>query len=147
MAKSRETFNKKNNEFRKQKQRQDKREKQQERKLNAQKGKSLQEMMAYVDENGNISDMPPKPGNKRTINVEDIEIGIPPGNQRNTERKGSIQFFNQEKGFGFIIEKTSGERIFFHNSGLQDSIVLGDKVAFEIQFGEKGKIAVGVKKI
>jgi hypothetical protein len=58
MAKSRETFNKKSKEQKKQKQRQEKWDKMEERRRNAQKGKSLQEMMAYVDENGNISDVP-----------------------------------------------------------------------------------------
>ncbi len=62
MAKSRATFNKKNNELKKQKKRQDKEDKKAERKLNTVKGKDLDAMMAYIDENGNISNIPPGPG-------------------------------------------------------------------------------------
>ena len=49
----------------------------QERKENAQKGKSLDSMMAYVDENGNLSSTPPDRRKKVEIRVEDIEIGVP----------------------------------------------------------------------
>lgn len=59
MAKSKETFEKRAKEKKRQKQREDKREKMEQRKANASKGKSLTEMLAYVDENGNISDTPP----------------------------------------------------------------------------------------
>jgi hypothetical protein len=65
MAKSKETFNKKEKEKKRLKQRQEKREKKEERKANAKKGKSLEEMMAYIDEDGNISDTPPDPRQKR----------------------------------------------------------------------------------
>jgi len=58
MAKSQETFGKKEKEKKRKKQQQEKREKMEERKANAKKGKSLDEMMAYVDENGNISATP-----------------------------------------------------------------------------------------
>ena len=59
MAKSQETFSKKEKGKKKIKQRQEKLEKMQDRKANATKGKSLEEMMAYIDENGNISSTPP----------------------------------------------------------------------------------------
>jgi len=66
MSKSQETFSKKEKEKKKLKQRQDKEEKMGDRKANARKGKSLEEMMAYIDENGNISAAPPDPKVKRT---------------------------------------------------------------------------------
>ena len=59
MAKSQETFSKKEKGKQKIKQRQEKLEKMNERKANAKKGKSLEEMMAYVDENGNLTSTPP----------------------------------------------------------------------------------------
>ena len=61
MAKSKETFNKKEKEKKRLKKKQEKMEKMQERKANAEKGKSLDEMMAYIDENGNLSSTPPDP--------------------------------------------------------------------------------------
>ncbi|MEP6617607.1 MAG: hypothetical protein ABJA57_13550 [Ginsengibacter sp.] len=59
MAKSQETFSKKEKGKKKLKKRQEKQEKMEDRKNNAKKGKSLEEMMAYIDENGNISSTPP----------------------------------------------------------------------------------------
>jgi len=77
MGKSQETFSKKEKEKKKLKKRQDKEEKMDERKANVSKGKSLDDMMAYIDENGNLSATPPDPKKKTVINVEDIQIGVP----------------------------------------------------------------------
>ena len=60
MAKSSETFSKKEKEKKRLKKQRDKVEKMKERKINAKKGKTLEDMMAYVDENGNISSTPPE---------------------------------------------------------------------------------------
>jgi hypothetical protein len=67
MAKSGETFGKKEKEKKRAKVKQEKMEKMEERKANVKKGKSLDEMMAYIDENGNISSTPPDP--KKNENV------------------------------------------------------------------------------
>ena len=72
-----ESWNKKERQKMKVKQRQDKAQKMQERKENAKKGKSLDAMMAYVDENGNLSSTPPDRRKKVEIRAEDIEIGVP----------------------------------------------------------------------
>jgi len=64
MAKSHQTWNKKDREQQKQKARKEKEERKKERKEHAQKGKSLEQMMAYLDENGNISSSPPDPRKK-----------------------------------------------------------------------------------
>ena len=60
MSKSQETFSKKEKDKKRLKQRRDKAEKMEDRKANARKGKSLEEMMAYIDENGNLSSAPPE---------------------------------------------------------------------------------------
>lgn len=147
MAKSKETFNKKAKEQKKQKQRQAKQEKMEERKLNAKKGKPLHEMMAYVDEDGNISDTPPDPRNKKVFNVEDIQIGVPPGNERDHTRVGTVQFFNEEKGFGFIVDALTKKQLFFHNSNVSSGpLKMNDKVQFEMQAGERGWVAVAISK-
>ena len=58
---------------------------------------------------------------------------------------GTVKFFNETKGFGFIVDSTSGEEIFVHVTGLIDNIREGDSVTFEKERGKKGMNAVDVK--
>ena len=76
MARAQETFSKKENEKKRLKKKNDKEEKRELRLASAKKGQSLDEMLAYVDENGNISSTPPDPTKKRVIKTEDIRIRI-----------------------------------------------------------------------
>ena len=62
-------------------------------------------------------------------------------------KNGTVKFFNESKGFGFIIEDDSKEEYFVHISGLIDQIKEGDAVEFELQEGKKGLNAVNVKVI
>ena len=59
--------------------------------------------------------------------------------------KGTVKFFNDSKGFGFITEEGSGKEHFVHISGLIDDIREGDEVEFELTEGKKGLNAVNVK--
>ncbi len=59
--------------------------------------------------------------------------------------KGTVKFFNETKGFGFISEEGSEKEYFVHVSGLIDEIKEGDSVEFELQEGRKGLNAVNVK--
>lgn len=59
--------------------------------------------------------------------------------------KGTVKFFNETKGFGFIIEAGSGQEIFVHVTGLVDQIRQGDTVMFDTQRGKKGMNAVNVR--
>lgn len=147
MAKSKQTFNKREKEKQREKERKDKKEKMEERKANQVKGKSLDDMMAYIDENGNITSTPPDPSKRRTYNVEDIEIGVPKHEEgpEDSIREGRIDFFNEAKGFGFIIDQ-HGERIFFHVNQLTEPVRENDKVNFEVERGPRGWNATGVKK-
>ncbi len=61
--------------------------------------------------------------------------------------KGTVKFFNEEKGFGFIKETESGKEFFVHITGLVDKIRENDDVSFELAEGKKGTIAVNVKVI
>jgi CspA family cold shock protein len=58
---------------------------------------------------------------------------------------GTVKFFNETKGFGFIKEEASGKEYFVHVTGLVDKIRENDNVTFEIQEGKKGLNAVNVK--
>ena len=59
--------------------------------------------------------------------------------------KGTVKFFNETKGFGFIKDDDSNEEYFVHVSGLVDKIRENDNVTFELQDGRKGLNAVNVK--
>jgi cold shock CspA family protein len=149
MAKSQETFNKKEKQKKKLKQRQDKAEKMEERKANAKKGKSLEDMMAYLDENGNLTSTPQDPSKKKIFRQEDIEIGVPkfvPGNEADAIRTGVVTFFNDTKGFGFIKDVITQESVFIHVNQLSEPIKEHDKVTFEIEMGPRGASATNVKK-
>ena len=59
--------------------------------------------------------------------------------------KGTVKFFNDAKGFGFIVEEGSNKEHFVHVSGLIDEIREGDSVEFELEEGKKGLNAVKVR--
>jgi CspA family cold shock protein len=62
-------------------------------------------------------------------------------------QEGTVKFFNETKGFGFIKPNNGGPDIFVHVSGLIDEIRENDKVSYEVQNGKKGLNAVNVKVI
>ena len=61
--------------------------------------------------------------------------------------EGTVKFFNETKGFGFIIPTDGGEEVFVHSSGLIDKIRENDSVEYEVARGKKGLNAVNVKII
>jgi cold shock CspA family protein len=143
-----ESWNKKEREKKKQKEKKEKAEKMLERNEQAKKGKSLNYMMAYVDENGNISSQPPDPRRKVEIKAEDIEIGVPKQrilSESERTRNGKISFFNFEKGFGFIKDNLSQESIFVHLNNVSGNVKENAKVSFEVEMGQRGPFAVNVK--
>ncbi len=145
-----ETWNKKEREKKKQQSKKEKAERKQERKENTKDGNDLDSMLAYLDENGNLSSKPPDPRKKITINVEDIEIGVPkhaPTDPKDLIRTGTVTFFNDTKGYGFIKDQESQDSLFVHINSLSESIKEGNKVTFEIEMGPKGANAVNVTLI
>lgn len=62
-------------------------------------------------------------------------------------QKGTVKFFNNTKGFGFITPDDNAEDVFVHSTGLIDEIRENDKVKFEVQKGKKGLNAVNVQVI
>lgn len=61
--------------------------------------------------------------------------------------KGKVKFFNESKGFGFIIDDETSKEHFVHISGLIDQVQEDDEVEFELQEGKKGLNAVNVKVV
>lgn len=142
-----ETWNKKEREKKKRQNKKEKEERKKERKENA-KDKNFDDMLAYLDENGNLSDTPPDPMKRKEIKLEDIEIGIPKQAEIDPAdliRKGTVTFFNNDKGFGFIKDHESQESIFVHINNAQDPINENSKVIFEVEMGPKGANAINVK--
>jgi cold shock CspA family protein len=149
MAKSKETFNKREKEKKRLQQRQEKKEKMQQRKSGEKKHKSLDDMIAYIDENGNLSATPPDPKKRKVFTLEEVPTAVPvpqTDKQYNDLRKGTVQFFNESKGFGFIVDAASGERIFVHISQVSDPIEERDVVHFEVEHGDRGLSAIHVHK-
>lgn len=149
MSRSQQSFHKKEVQKRKEKKRKEKAEKRQARKESESSG-SLDDMIAYVDEHGNITDTPPDPAEKEEIKAEDISLTPPnrnDGSEEETEKTGTVAFFNSSKGFGFIKSSTNKQDIFVHINNCIDEIMDGDKVTYEIERGPKGLIAVNVKKV
>jgi CspA family cold shock protein len=58
---------------------------------------------------------------------------------------GTVKFFNETKGFGFIVEDDTQNEVFVHVSGLKDKIKKDDKVTFDVKQGKKGTNAINVK--
>lgn len=147
MARSNETFSKKEKEKKKAKKQLDKKEKAAERKANAVKGGDLNDMMAYVDQDGNITSTPPIQ-QKSNVSLDDIRIATPKqvaadGDEFNT---GVISFFNTDKGYGFIRDADTRENVFFHVNNLQYAAKENDKVKFQTEKGPKGLSAVKIDK-
>jgi len=147
MARSQETFNKKEVRNKKEKKKKEKEKKRLARK-EGEKKSGLDDMIAYVDEHGNISSTPPDPTKKKDIKLEDIEVGIPASDSAEDSdpiREGIVTFFNDSKGFGFIKDKETKESVFVHVNNVLEDIKEGNAVTFEVEMGHKGPIAVQVK--
>lgn len=147
MGKSQETYSKKEKEKKKLKKRKEKEEKREERKANSSKGQSLEDMMVYVDENGNLTSTPPDPSKKKATKKEDIEIGVPKQEKEPEDavHTGIVTFFNDSKGYGFIRDLANQQSVFVHVNSLREPIQENSKVTFEIEMTPKGASAVNVQ--
>ena len=144
MARAQETFGKKEREKKRLKKREDKKKRKEARKAD-----EKNDTFVYVDEYGQLTDTPPDPSQKLKVAAEDIVVGIPKKEDYEVEdpiRNGKVNFYDDKKGFGFIIDMENNEKYFVHVSGLLDEIAENDKVTFELEKGQKGLNAVRVKK-
>jgi cold shock CspA family protein len=148
MARAKETVGKKEKEKKKAQKKREKEERKEERKANNNKGKSLEDMMMYLDEDGNLSPTPPDPAKKKDISLEDIQLGAAKHDpEEDGPRKGIVTFYNEAKGYGFINDLRSQKSIFFHANNTLEPIKEKNKVSFEIESGPKGLTAVRVSVI
>ena len=145
MAKS-NSFNKREVEKNKQQKRKEKQQRKEERKNNP--IDSFDDMIAYVDENGVITDTPPDLANKQKVKMEDIAISTPKKEEEEEDPilDGRIEFFNKDKGYGFVKHTGSTDKYFFHVSSAADPDIIkeGNLVTFELERGQKGMNAVRI---
>lgn len=151
MSKSQQSFNKKEREKKRRKKQQDKKERREQRKIEKAEsgGKSFEDMISYVDENGHLTSTEPDPKKKKKFKAEDIILGVPPKEEMEDQgaRKGKVKFFNDEKGYGFIQDKITKENLFVHINNAEGPLSENDRVTYEMEMGNKGPIAVNVKII
>jgi cold shock CspA family protein len=143
-----ETWNKRERERNKQQKRKEKLEKRQEKKQATKGQNSLESMLAYVDENGNLSSQPMDPRKKVAVNVEDIDISIPKQRDLLPEdavQVGIVTLFKTDKGYGFIKNPQTQQSYFFHIKSLIDPVKENNKVSFETEKGPKGPSAINVR--
>ncbi|MFV0590088.1 MAG: cold-shock protein [Draconibacterium sp.] len=145
MGRSSISFNKKELEKKRAQKRKEKQQRKEERKANS-GGGSLDDMIAYVDENGVITTEMPEPEKKQTISVEDIAISTPKKEDQEEEAlKGRVEHFNTDKGYGFIKDLASNEKYFFHISDAFPDIAEGATITFELAKGNRGLNAVNIE--
>ncbi|MES2484373.1 MAG: cold shock domain-containing protein [Bacteroidota bacterium] len=147
MGRSNETFNKKEKEKKRLKKHQEKKEKAEERKANSDKGKGFEDMLAYIDADGNITSTPPDGAPRKQVSIEDVRISTPKqvDEPEDAVKTGIISFYNTAKGFGFIAEDRSRENIFFHVNNLTFQAKEGNKVTFVTEKGPKGLVALNIE--
>jgi cold shock CspA family protein len=145
MGRSQESFNKKDVRNKKEKKRKEKIAK----KLAKKDGEksSFDDMIAYVDENGVITSEPIDPSSKTEIKLEDIAVSVPKGSTEEVDpvRKGTVSFYNESKGFGFIKDLETKQDVFVHANNVIGEIKEGNLVTYEVENGQRGPNAVRVQ--
>lgn len=107
---------------------------------------SLDDMIAYVDENGIITSTPPAENvKKEEINVEEIMIATPKKeDEEPVILRGRVEFFNESRGFGFIKNLSGVDKYFFHVNNVVGNISENNIVTFDLERGVKGMNAVNI---
>ena len=147
MGRSHETYSKKELRSKLEKKRKDKEQKRAKKKGEGKKN-SFEDMIAYVNEFGMITSTPPDPAKKTVVAAESIELRIiknSPENSPDLVRKGVVTFLNESRGYGFISDMESNQRVFVHVNSLLEPIAENNVVIFKIVNGPKGPSAIKVR--
>ncbi len=115
-----------------------------ERKTNNNKGKDLDDMLVYVDENGQLHNSPIDTTEREEINIEDIQLGAAPIPEEELRKIGLVTYVS-DKGYGFITENKTNENVFFHSNNCAHEVKKGNKVSFEKERSAKGFSAINVQ--
>ena len=143
-----QSFGKRENEKKKQAKRLEKQKRKEERQAGG--TSSMDDMIAWVDENGNLTNVPPeeRDAKKTEVKLEEIAIATPKKEDVEIEPlRGRVEHFNASKGYGFIKDLTSGEKYFFHISTAPPNIAEGQTVTFETERGTRGMNAVRIELV
>lgn len=101
-------------------------------------------MIAYVDEHGMITSIPPEERqNEEEIVQEDIQISIP-RQEAPAILKGRVEYFDTQKGYGFIKNLVGTDKYFFHVNNVLVDVEENDIVTFDLERGKRGMNAVNV---
>ena len=145
MARSQDTFSKREKEKKRLKKREEKLKKKEARRAESKEsGGGIP--FAYVDKDGNLTDTPPDSSQKTEVDASSIVLGIPPKEEIEEDpiREGKVAMFDSGKGYGFITDAMTQEKYFFHVTRINDELSETDKVVFELEKGPKGMNAVNV---
>ncbi len=141
-----DSFSKKENFKKKVQKAKEKAQKREELKTSNNKGKGLDDMLMYVDANGQLTSTPPDHSEKIEIDLDNIQLGAAPIEAEELRKTGIITFFS-EKGYGFITEDKSKENIFFHSNNCKEPVKKGNKVSYEKEKSPKGFSAVEIELV
>jgi cold shock CspA family protein len=137
------SFRKKELEKKKEEKRKEKLKRKDARK--AEGSKSFDDMIAYVDENGVITDTPPDPMRKKEVDLENIAVSVPKKEEmEESVITGTVDTFFADKNYGFIKKIGSADKYFFHISHAPANIAAGNLVTFELERGDKGMNAIRI---
>ncbi|GAA4786987.1 cold shock domain-containing protein [Olivibacter ginsenosidimutans] len=146
MGRSQESFRKKEQNKKREQKKKEKELRKENRQSNSDKGKTLEDMFAYVDEFGNITNEKPEEVKKSTVKLEDIQISIPKMTEEDQRAAGTVHHVNEEKGYGFIHDERH-QRIFFLLADAPQPLKLNERVTFELQKSPKGLQAIHIERI
>jgi|SRR5690554_1719402 len=140
-----DSFSKKENNKKKTKRLQDKVARREERKTNNNKGKDFDDMIVYVDINGNFTSVPPHLQVKSDDLVNKRNANRRMANDKDAIYTGIVTYFS-EKGYGFITEDKTNENVFFHHGQLNQDVSKHDKVSYKKESTPKGDRAIDINK-
>jgi cold shock CspA family protein len=147
MGRAKETFGKKEVRNKQAKKRKEKEKRRQEKK---EKGTdSFDDMIAWVDENGQILPEPPDDDQKEEVDAEQIEVSVPKGGAKTKDmmHTGKVKNYDDAKGYGFIYCNQLNDSVFFHINDCTGEVKTGDKVEFKTEHGPKGLKAFNIEKV